>query len=93
MRIMFGMFLFAFWVFSTQKCETVIFTRFGLACMHARPLNYLDMPIYLEHMDHAHVHMSRMPNMMSLGFPYNVNHIIMLSFNRNLAMQDFLVLW
>ena len=42
MRIMFGMFLFAFWVFSAQKCEVVIFAKFGSACLHTRPLNYLD---------------------------------------------------
>ena len=29
MRIMFGMFLFAFGVFSTQKCEAVIFQSLG----------------------------------------------------------------
>ena len=53
-RIMFGMFPFAFWVFSTPKCEAVIFAKFRLACMPSRPLKFLDGPIYLEHMCHAH---------------------------------------
>ena len=42
MRIMFGMFWLAFWVFGTQEGELVIFAKFRLACMHARSLNYLD---------------------------------------------------
>ena len=42
MGIKFGMFWFAFWVFSTQECEAVIFAEFRLACLHARPLKYLD---------------------------------------------------
>ena len=51
MRIMFGMFLFAFWVFSTLKHEPVIFSKFRSAYMYASPLDYLDTPILLmEHM-------------------------------------------
>ena len=38
MGIMIGMFLFAFQVFSTQKCEVDILLKFESACMHARPL-------------------------------------------------------
>ena len=54
---MFGMFLFAFWVFSTQKCEVVIFAQFGLACVHARPLNYLDaLTSPRAHAPCTHVH-------------------------------------
>ena len=44
MGIMFGIFSFAFWVFSTQECEVVISTYFKSACMHALPLKYLDTP-------------------------------------------------
>ena len=70
MRIMFGLFLFVCWVFSTQKCEAVIFTKFGLACVHARLLDYLDELVL--HRAHAscscaHVHMLHMPDVMSLG--------------------------
>ena len=36
MGIMFGMFSFAVWVFSTQKYEAVIFSKFELACVHTR---------------------------------------------------------
>ena len=59
---MFGMFLFAFWVFSTQKCEVVIFAQFGLACVHARPLNYLlraHAPCTHVHVVHAQCEVTR----------------------------------
>ena len=62
MGIMFGMFSFAFWVFSTPKCEALIFTKFVLACMNARSLK---CPYYLEHMHHAHVCMLSMPDVTS----------------------------
>ena len=78
MRIMFGM-LFAFWVFSTQKCETFIFAKFGLTFMHVSPLNYLDTQFCREHMCHTCTHMSCMHNVTLLGFTYNVNHVIMTS--------------
>ena len=61
MGIMFGMFWFAFWVLSTQKCEVVNFPKIELACMHARPLRYLDAPYLCRahtpcmHMDNVHV--------------------------------------
>ena len=42
MGIVLGMSMFAFWVFSTQRHDAVIFTKFELACVHDRPLNYLD---------------------------------------------------
>ena len=79
MGIMFGMFLFAFWVFSTQNCEAVIFTQFKLACMHARPLEYLDMlflhracvPCTCVCIAHARCDVTR--------FAYNASHIIMTS--------------
>ena len=29
MRILFGMFIFALWVFSTGKCEVVIFAKYA----------------------------------------------------------------
>ena len=41
------MFLFAFWVSSTPKCEAVNLPKFELACIHTRPLRYLDIPILL----------------------------------------------
>ena len=74
-----GMFLFAFWVFSTQKCEAVIFPKFKLACMSARPLGYLDMPFSIigcvpcmcTHDVHAQCDVTR--------FTYDVNHVTMTS--------------
>ena len=53
MEIMFGMFPFAFQVFNTQKYEVAIFTKLKSACAHARPLRYLEVPYFLEHMHHA----------------------------------------
>ena len=79
MGIMFGMFLFAFRVFNTKKCEAVIFTKFELACMYTRPLEYLDTiflhracaPCMLMHIVHPKHDVTR--------FTYNVNHVIMTS--------------
>ena len=71
MRIMFDMFLFAFWVFSTQKCVAVIFAKFGLACMYTRPLKSLHVR------NHGFAHVLHMPNV--TGFIYNANHVIMTS--------------
>ena len=79
MGIMFGMFYFAFWVFGTWKCEVVIFTKFKSACMHARPLDFLDMlflhrahtPCMCTHVVHARCNVTR--------FAYNTNHIIMMA--------------
>ena len=57
MRIMFGLFPFVLWVCGTQKCEAAIFTKFGSACRHARPLDYLDAPVLLRaHVPCTHVH-------------------------------------
>ena len=56
MGIMFGMFLFAFQVFITQKCEAVIFPKFKSACVHARPLGYLDVPSHWACTLCRHVH-------------------------------------
>ena len=54
--IMFGMFWFAFWVFSTQKCEAGIFTRLGSACVYTRPLRYLDaLVLHRAHVPCMHV--------------------------------------
>ena len=78
MGIMFGMFLF--WVFSTSECEAVIFAKFELACVHPRPLDYLDDALVLHRphepcmctgIAHARHEITR--------FAYNVNHIIMMS--------------
>ena len=51
MGIMFGMFSFAFQVFSTQNGEVVTFSKFELACMHFRLLGYLDVQYLLR--EHA----------------------------------------
>ena len=79
MRIMFDMFLFAFWVFSTQKHVVVIFTKFDLACVHARQFKHLEAPILVRAHAPCTMHASHMPNMTSHGLAYNVNHIIMMS--------------
>ena len=77
MGIMFGMFSFAFQVFSTQKGEVVIFSKFELACMHARLLGYLVVP-YLSrehapcmHMHDMHARLTRFTN--------NASHVTMMS--------------
>ena len=76
MGIMFHMFLFAFWVNRTPKCEADIFHKFWSAYMHASHINYIDVPILLR----AHAAcMSCMPNVMSLGVAYDANHVIMMS--------------
>ena len=57
MRIMFGMFLFHFGYIGTQNVKQLFFAKFRSACMHARPLNYLDVPILLRaHVPCMHVH-------------------------------------
>ena len=78
MGIMFGMFSFAFQVCSTQKCEVVIFSKFEPACVHARPLRYLDVRYKLEHMCHACV-CDAHARCDVTRFTYNVNHVIMMS--------------
>ena len=45
------MFLFAFWVISTQKCVVVNFHKFKSAGIPIRPFKYLGMPILIK----AHV--------------------------------------
>ena len=55
MKVMFGMFSFAFQVLSAQKCGAVTFPKFESACRHARPLRYLDALFYIEHMHGMHV--------------------------------------
>ena len=79
MEIMFGMFLFEFWVFSNQKYELANFPKFELACMHASPLGDLDMPyLYRAHVPcmracdpHARCDITRFTN--------KANHIILTS--------------
>ena len=76
---MFGMFLFAFWVFSTQKCESVKFPKSESACVPARLLQYLSVPILLIACVpcactcnvHAHHDITR--------FAYDANHVTMMS--------------
>ena len=73
------MFLFASWVFGTQKCEVVNFPKFKLACMNTRPLRYLGMsflfracaPCMHVHDVHAQCDVTR--------FTYDVNHTTMTS--------------
>ena len=76
---MFGMFSFAFWVFSTQKCEAVKFPKFKSACVNAMPLKYLGMPFLIVahapcmHVDDVHAHHD------ITRFTYDANHITMTS--------------
>ena len=73
------MFLFAFWVICTQKCEAVIFPKFKSAGMPVRPFEYLGAPILLRayapcmhtHDAHAHHDITR--------FAYDVNNVTMTS--------------
>ena len=70
MRNMFGMFLFAFWVISTQKCEVVNFLKYGLAGIPIRPFKYLSAPILIiapTPCMHACMHVMHMPIMTSQG--------------------------
>ena len=79
MSNMSGMFSFAFWVFSTQKCEAVNLPKFELACMPARTLGYLGMPFLIiahalctcMHNMHAHHDVTRVA--------YDANHVTMTS--------------
>ena len=73
------MFLFAFWVISTQKCEVVNFLKFQLAGIAVRPFKYLSAPISLRacvpsmctHDVHAHHGITRIA--------YDANHVTMTS--------------
>ena len=66
---------FAFWVFSTQILEAVIFAQFGLAC---RPLGYLDVLFYIDRMHHVHACVKNARCAIT-RFAYNASHIIMTS--------------
>ena len=76
---MFGMFLFAFWVIRTSKCEAVNFLKFESAGVHVRPFKYLGAPILIiAHAPctcscdvHAHHDVTR--------FAYDANHVTMMS--------------
>ena len=61
------MFLFAFWVISTQKCEVVNFLKFESAGIPIRPFEYLCMPILVIAHALGHAHAMHMPIMMSQG--------------------------
>ena len=73
------MFLYAFWVISTQKCEVVNFPKFKSAGIPVRPFKYLGMPISLRacvqcmhaHDSHAHHDVTRIT--------YDANHVTMMS--------------
>ena len=77
MRNMFGMFLFAFWVISTQKCEVVNFLKFQSVDIPIRLFKYLGVPISLRaHMCHAHdVHAHHDVTRSA----YDANHVTMMS--------------
>ena len=76
---MFGMFLFAFWVFGALKCEVVNFVNFKMDGIPIRPFEYLDMPILIIACApctctcdaHAHHDITR--------FTYDATHITMMS--------------
>ena len=76
---MFGMFVFAFWVIRTLKCEVVNFFKFESAGVPVRLMEYLDMPILIiahvpcmcTHDAHAHCDVTR--------FTYDANHVTITS--------------
>ena len=78
MGIMIGMFLFASQVLIPENVKQ-IFSLSSLACVHARPLRYLDIPYLIRaHMPctctcdmHARHNITRLTN--------NANHVIMTS--------------
>ena len=76
---MFGMFLFAFWVFRALKCEAVNFVKFKLAGVPIRPFEYLDSPILIiacapcMHMRDAHAYCD------TTRFAYDANHVTITS--------------
>ena len=76
---MFGMFLFAFWVIRTLKCEAVNFLKFQLAGIPVRPFEYLSAPILII----AHVPCMCMSNAHAhhdvTRFAYDSNHVTMTS--------------
>ena len=73
------MFLFAFWVVRTLKCEAVNFLKFEPAGVPIRPFEYLSAPILFMacarcmcmHDAHAHHDVT--------WFTYDANHITMMS--------------
>ena len=76
---MFGMLLFAFWVFRALKCEAVNFLKFESAGIPDRPIEYLDAPILIIACTpcmgacnaHAYCDITR--------FAYDGNHVAMTS--------------
>ena len=73
------MFLFAFWVISTQKCEAANFHKFKSAGIPIRPFKYLGMSILIK----AHVTCMHTSDMHAhhdvTRFAYDANHITMMS--------------
>ena len=67
MRNMFGMFSFAFWVVSTQKCEAVNFLKFESAGIPVRLFEYLSARISIIAQVHACAHTMHMPIVTSQG--------------------------
>ena len=56
MRIMFGMFPFAFGYLVPENVKWLFFTKFGSACVYASLLDYLDAPILInEHVPFMHM--------------------------------------
>ena len=89
MRNMFGMFLFAIWVFRALKCQAVNFLKFKLAGVPVRPFEYFGVPILIiAHVPctctcdvHGHHDITRFTNdanhitMMSPAFTFHSCHI------------------
>ena len=73
------MFLLAFWVIRTLKCEAVNFPKFESAGIPIRPFEYLSTPILIifcvpcMHMHDAHAHHD------VTRFTYDANHVTMMS--------------
>ena len=79
MGIMFGMIWFAFWVFSTCKCEAAIFPLFRSVCMHARPLDDLDaVVLHRAHAPCMHMDVAYAQHDVT-RVVYHVIHAIMMS--------------
>ena len=73
------MFLFAFWVISTQKCVVVNFLKFESAGIPIKPFEYLGMPILLiAHVPCMSAHDAHAHHDIKI-FTYDVNHVTMTS--------------
>ena len=76
---MFGMFLFAFWVVRTLKCEAVDFLKFKSAGIPVRSFKYLCVPIFIiAHAPCMHTHNMYAHHAVT-RFAYDVSHVTMMS--------------